>query len=198
MVSQWCDNGTITEYIKKNAGVNKLRLLVQVASGMAYLHSCQPAVIHGDLKGGNILVDRHGCAIISDFGLSKVMEGMVEQIGSSFFAGSTRWMAPELIQGLVEDDGGCPPVTTYSDVFAFGALCLEVATGLLPYPHRSNDHAVLVDILRGVRPCRGVLSNMMIKEEDTFWEMLYRCWDDSRKSRPTMQEILTFLKPLTI
>jgi hypothetical protein len=28
---------------------------------------------------------------------SKAMEGMVEQIGSSFFAGSTRWMAPELI-----------------------------------------------------------------------------------------------------
>lgn len=48
------------------------------------------------------------------------------KIGSSFFAGSTRWMAPELILALVEDDGGVPPITTYSDVYAFGSVCLEV------------------------------------------------------------------------
>ncbi|KAF8729977.1 hypothetical protein AX14_005878 [Amanita brunnescens Koide BX004] len=102
MVSQWCENGTIMEHISKHA-VNKLKLLAQVASGMAYLHSSQPVVVHGDLKGCNILIDEHGCAIISDFGLSKVMEGM-DKIGSSF-AGSMRWMAPELIFALVDDEG---------------------------------------------------------------------------------------------
>ncbi|KAM6499519.1 Protein kinase-like domain containing protein [Amanita muscaria] len=197
MVSQWCENGTITEYLANNVNANKMRLLVQVASGMAYLHSCQPAVIHGDLKGGNILIDEHGCAIISDFGLSKVMEGMVEQIGSSFFAGSTRWMAPELILPLVEDDGRSPTVTTYSDVFAFGGVCLEVVTGQPPYPHRSNDHAVLVDILRGVRPCRGAAREVYIKHEVAFWSMLEKCWDDLKKCRPSMQEMVVFLKTLT-
>jgi serine/threonine protein kinase len=59
-------------------------------------------------------------------------------IPTSFFAGSTRWMAPELILGLVEDDfggnddgtgrsgGTPPPITTYSDIYAFGAVGLEV------------------------------------------------------------------------
>jgi hypothetical protein len=51
-------------------------------------------------------------------------------IGSSFFAGSTRWMAPELVLALVEDDGRAPLITTYSDVYAFASVCLEVGDGL--------------------------------------------------------------------
>ena len=47
-------------------------------------------------------------------------------MGTSFFAGSTRWMAPELIFALVEDDGHIPPITTFSDVYAFASVCLEV------------------------------------------------------------------------
>jgi len=36
-------------------------------------------------------------------------------------------MAPELIIALVEDDSGQPPpITTYSDVYAFASVCLEV------------------------------------------------------------------------
>jgi serine/threonine protein kinase len=78
---------------------------------------------------GNILVDETGSAIITDFGLSKVLEEMSDSMsrGTSFFAGSTRWMAPELIFALVEDDGVVPPITTYSDVYAFASICLEVS-----------------------------------------------------------------------
>ncbi|KAF5347225.1 hypothetical protein D9758_011080 [Tetrapyrgos nigripes] len=170
MVSLWCENGTIGQFLKRNPDKNKLRLLVQVASGVAYLHHFKTAVVHGDLKGSNILIDAHEQAIITDFGLTKVMEDLnsdsqdgsgadeVKVHTTSFFAGSTRWMAPELIQVLVEDDGGkIPRVTTHSDVYAFASVCLEVATGQLPYPHRSNDHAVTVDILRGVGPSRGTV-----------------------------------------
>ena len=49
--------------------------------------------------------------------------------GTSVFAGSTRWMAPELILALVEDEGDegpGPKITTMSDVYAFGSICLEV------------------------------------------------------------------------
>jgi serine/threonine protein kinase len=86
------------------------------------------------LLQGNILIDDNGCAIISDFGLSKVMEEAITKSdnknGTSFFAGSTRWMAPELIQGLVDDDGCIPPITTHSDTYAFGCVCLEVCSSL--------------------------------------------------------------------
>ncbi|RDB21804.1 Serine/threonine-protein kinase STY8 [Hypsizygus marmoreus] len=199
MVSPWCEHGTICHYLKVNTNANRLNIIIQIASGVAYLHSATPVVVHGDLKGGNILVDDHGCPIITDFGLSKVIEEMSDSIniGSSFFAGSTRWMAPELILALVEDDGQLPPITTFSDVYAFASVCLEIATGQIPYPHRTNDHAVTVDILRGIKPSRGAHCHIQLKDEDAFWRLLDRCWNQACYLRPTMPELVLFLETLT-
>ncbi|CAA7264551.1 unnamed protein product [Cyclocybe aegerita] len=198
MVSQWCDNGTVSNYLKQCPDANRLKLLVQVASGITYLHTLN--IIHGDLKGGNILVDQSGNAIITDFGLSKVMEEMSDtmNMGTSFFAGSTRWMAPELINALVADEGVIPSITTFSDVYAFASVCLELASGSLPYPHRSNDHAVTVDILRGIRPSRTAICLLKLDKEgeDGFWDLLDQCWNLDPKLRPTMAHMFSFLEVL--
>ncbi|KAG7085642.1 hypothetical protein E1B28_003189 [Marasmius oreades] len=208
MVSLWCDNGTICQYIKKNSRVDKLKLLIQIASGISYLHHFVPPVVHGDLKAGNILIDTDGHAIITDFGLSKAMETMSDScqgpVSTSFFAGSTRWMAPELIQGLIEVEANTklPQVTTFSDVYAFGSVCLEVITGELPYPRRTNDYQVTVDILQGVKPSRGasaiscellgVKQQVTGEGEDSLFTFLDRCWDAVPFLRPKMEEVVGF------
>ncbi|KAE9409499.1 kinase-like protein [Gymnopus androsaceus JB14] len=185
MVSAWCDNGTISSYLKRKPRADRLKLVIQVASGVAYLHHFEPPVVHGDLKGGNILVDAHEQAVITDFGLSKVMEDLSNlsndegedtkgrSSSSSFCGGSTRWLAPELVLALVEDQDAeegmeagketagagtqrtSPRVTTASDVYAFASVCLEIVTGKLPHANRKNDYSVVVDILHGVSPSRG-------------------------------------------
>lgn len=198
MVSPWCDNGTISHYLKNHSQANRMSLIIQIASGIVYLHAFEPVIIHGDLKGGNILIDEHGRPIITDFGLSQVIEDMSDtiNIGSSFFAGSTRWMAPELVLALVEDDGRAPPITTFSDVYAFASVCLEIATGQLPYPHRTNDHAVTVDIMRGVKPSRGAQCLIQLKNEDAFWTTLDHCWSQACYLRPSMPELLQLLESM--
>ncbi|KAJ4487809.1 hypothetical protein J3R30DRAFT_3216307, partial [Lentinula aciculospora] len=129
---------------------------------------------------------------------------------SSFFAGSTRWMAPELVLTLVGDnDTGdahvegeiragaekrTPRVTTASDVYAFASVCLEIVTGNLPYPHRKNDYSVTVDIIRGVSPARGSdLPFAGETDEEAFHSILERCWDSESFLRPNMEEVLVRL-----
>ncbi|KAG6865015.1 hypothetical protein C0991_005657 [Blastosporella zonata] len=123
----------------------------------------------------NILIDENGCPIITDFGLSKVVEDLSDSItiASSFFAGSARWMAPELIRALIEDEAGS-----------------QVATGGLPFPHRSNDHAVTVDILRGIKPSRGTHCLIKFKDEGAFWNILDDCWNEAPYLRPTMKNLV--------
>ena len=79
-----------------------VRQLAQAGSGMAYLHRrsergklpCSQASYSKHCSQCNILIDKHGCAVIGDFGLSKVIEGS--------FAGS---VATELILALVDEGG---------------------------------------------------------------------------------------------
>ncbi|KAI6012235.1 kinase-like domain-containing protein [Pisolithus marmoratus] len=182
MVSPWCENGTIMHYLERDdVQPDRLALLLQVASGVSYLHNMKPVVVHGDLRGTNILISDAGTALITDFGLSTVIEELsltesglraARLTGSSGHRGSTRWMAPELFIALVEDE--VPRITTESDVYAFGCVCLEVATGQPPYAHRWNDPAVTVDIMRGVKPSMGAPATCEIvfteKQDEKFWE----------------------------
>ena len=133
--------------------------------------------------------------------------------GTSVFAGSTRWMAPELIMALMEDDADDaydapdssspalrpgPQITTMSDVYAFASVCLEVATDELPYPHRMNDHAVLMDIMRNVPPRRKVVPEckVQVARVEEFWRLLEMCWATLPEQRPGMPDVLRLLEQL--
>ncbi|KAI6108701.1 kinase-like domain-containing protein [Pisolithus croceorrhizus] len=197
MVSPWCKNGTIMHYLEReDVQPDRLALLLQIASGVSYLHNMRPVVVHGDLRGSNILISDAGTALITDFGLSTVIEELsltesglrTTRLRASGHRGSTRWMAPELFIALVDDE--VPQITTESDVYSFGCVCLEVATGKPPYAHRWNDPAVTVDIMRGVKPSRGAPTTYKAvfteKQEEKFWEILNQCWDPIPALRPSM------------
>ncbi|KZV93908.1 kinase-like protein, partial [Exidia glandulosa HHB12029] len=125
MVSPWYDSGDINAYVRRRAGdpdiLNvKLSLLVQVMRGLEYLHS--KLIVHGDIKGGNVLVSDDGVARLSDFGLSAVLyrQYSAGRMDVQTEGGTCRWMAPEL---FVEDR---PRQTVASDIWACGCLVIEV------------------------------------------------------------------------
>ncbi|KAG6908521.1 hypothetical protein DXG01_004373 [Tephrocybe rancida] len=99
MVSPWMPNGDIVNYLKDNPRAPRALLAVDVGNGLSYLH--ENGVIHGDLKGPNILVDNAGRARLADFGISTVTDADIVAWTSLSSSGSTggtvRWQAPELI-----------------------------------------------------------------------------------------------------
>ncbi|KAI6150061.1 kinase-like domain-containing protein [Pisolithus thermaeus] len=102
-------------------------LIRDIAEGLHYLHSHPKGpIIHGDLKGDNVLIDQNGRALLTDFGLSVHINSSFTMTVNSPCGGSLYWMAPELVE-----DKGAIPATTKSDVWSFGMTALVCQVALL-------------------------------------------------------------------
>ena len=96
--------------------------MLEVAQGMEYIHS--EGVVHGDLRGDNILLDADLHVKIADFGLARLLEGTVTRSGALHL----NFAAPELFGAFLDDASDDVPARTQkSDVYAFGCLYYEVS-----------------------------------------------------------------------
>jgi serine/threonine protein kinase len=100
---------------------DRIKIAVDVANAMSYLHSREPGILHRDLKSKNILLTPTLDAKLTDFGVSR------ERVDATMTAGvgTSLWMAPEVIMGGRYDEK--------ADVFSFGAVLSELDTLRLPY-----------------------------------------------------------------
>ncbi|KAJ7083620.1 kinase-like domain-containing protein [Mycena belliarum] len=177
MVSPWMSKGPI---VNAGAGPDKgiiPVLMYEIAVGLQYLHS--ENIIHGDLRGANILLDDQGHVRLADFGLTVFADGPRARTNRG---GSTRWMAPELL-----DPSSCGlevfQRTFASDVYSFACVCLELYTGNAPFPEFSEG-AVLLKVIRGERPeCPPMAPE---------WcnQFITKCWSHIPANRPGTGNII--------
>ncbi|KAJ7646740.1 hypothetical protein FB45DRAFT_180933 [Roridomyces roridus] len=173
MVSPWMEHGTVLSYIKENGPSKVDKLLFEIAQGLQYLHS--HAIVHGDLRGANILVSEDWSACLSDFGLSSFSDATTS-MHTSTRAGSIYWMAPELIAPA---RFGCKfSRTQASDVYAFACVCVELYTGRPPFSDAAEASALFA-VVNGERPARP--SGM----PDTLWRLVSECWSENPRTRPS-------------
>ncbi|KAK7000664.1 kinase-like domain-containing protein, partial [Favolaschia claudopus] len=190
MVSPWMKHGTILNFLADRGRTDIHRLTLEIAQGLHYLHSMN--IVHGDLKGVNILVtdDAHAC--LSDFGLATTIQDGDPQITStamvsgSNHAGSLRWTAPEL---LVPEQFGCEKYvkSRASDVYAFAFVCIELETGKVPFADVTEIQAMF-NTIRGIRP--GQPETMA----ETMYELVTEAWAQDFCDRPDMGRIICSLE----
>ncbi|KAF9443485.1 kinase-like protein, partial [Macrolepiota fuliginosa MF-IS2] len=72
LVSPWMDNSNLNTYLMRNPAVPRIPLIHDIISGLEYLHSNH--VVHGNLKGVNVLVNASQRACLADFGLSTIRD----------------------------------------------------------------------------------------------------------------------------
>ncbi|CAE6508022.1 unnamed protein product [Rhizoctonia solani] len=97
MVSPWMSNGCVTEYVTIYPDCNRVALCIQLTRAIAYLH--EHNVVHGDIKGPNVLVSESGTVKITDFGVSIMDHKEVEFSATATSRGTQRWQAPEILLG---------------------------------------------------------------------------------------------------
>ncbi|KAF9645531.1 kinase-like protein, partial [Thelephora ganbajun] len=193
MVSEWMANGNINEFVKTNRDTNRFELLKDVARGLMYLHKQE--MVHGDLKGANILVDQNGHARLTDFGLLTIVSDPTNFTPSSSVVacGTIRWMSPELLLPDQFDLRDSRP-TKESDCYALGMVIYEVLSGQAPFiPFK--EAIVMRKITEGEHPERPQGTKGALFTDD-LWEMLNRCWATQIEMRPDIEAVEAVLEHL--
>jgi len=178
---EYCSGGSLAAQLRTYGPVNEelLRKYTQhVVSGLVYLHSRSPPVVHRDLKCANLLLTHSGDVKIADFGCSKWVQPGESMLENSV-AGSIFWMAPELFRGRGK-------LTTSSDIWSLGCCVLEMATGCAPWADRRFDN-----ILQACHVIANTeeLPTIPIELSTKAAGIIRSCLKRNPLDRPTAQEL---------
>ncbi|KAH6776634.1 hypothetical protein C2S52_014195 [Perilla frutescens var. hirtella] len=151
LVYEYMANGSLENWLHQNSDesrtlttIQRLNIAIDIASAVEYLHcGTDSTVIHGDLKPSNILLDHDMVAHVGDFGLSKIISSISQNLdGSSSVAikGTVGYIAPEYGMHVM--------VSTEGDAYSYGILLLEMFTNTRPTSHDAFEgHANLQDFV---------------------------------------------------
>ncbi|KAG9127453.1 hypothetical protein FRC07_013636 [Ceratobasidium sp. 392] len=185
IVSLWMENGHLRRYVAKYPHVDRLKLCTQIADGLEYLHSIE--IVHGDLKGSNVLISDDGDPVLIDFGSSIQSNATLQFTNNGTSQGMTmRWTAPELF-----NDCG---VNKATDVYALG---METFTGKEPFNLVKSDPAIMNTVLSKKIPDRPQEIPDNIMWSDMLWRLLVNCWAYEPLTRPTAPEVHSHVAEVT-
>ncbi|KAE9386447.1 kinase-like protein [Gymnopus androsaceus JB14] len=135
LISPYMRNGSLPEYLKRlewdgsmvsgasmvsevcgdSSEPDLLRFMVQISRAMEYMHSA--LVVHGDIKGANVLLDNDLRCVLADLGIVKIISQISYK--NAKHAHGLRWQSPDLMAKH-------SLLTKENNVYAFGVTCVEI------------------------------------------------------------------------
>ncbi|CAL2040888.1 unnamed protein product [Caenorhabditis brenneri] len=213
LVYQFMTNGSLEDRLLCRKGtppitwIQRKEISIGAARGLLFLHSfAKTPIIHGDVKTANILLDKHMEPKLGDFGLCR--DGQVEVEATekcplivSHIKGTLAYLAPEFITSKI--------LTTKLDVYSYGIVLLEIASGQRAYSDTRETRG-LVEYCQVNKELAGH-RNLKVREllidrrapplaneaEELFLETVIEVGlagaHNDRKIRPSMAQIVEWL-----
>lgn len=176
----------------------RVKVALEAAKGLAFLHSAEIKVIYRDFKASNVLLDFSYNAKLSDFGLAKDGPTGDKSHVSTRIMGTHGYAAPEYL--------ATGHLTTKSDVYSFGVVLLELLSGrrAIDKNRPQGEH----NLVEWAKPCllnkRKVFSIMDNRldgqypgiEAQKLASLSLQCLSNSSKLRPNMNQVVSSLDQL--
>lgn len=176
----------------------RLKIAIDAARGLAFLHAAERKIIYRDFKGSNILLDTNYNAKISDFGMAKDGPQTGESHVTTRVMGTFGYAAPEYVN--------TGHLYVKSDVYGFGVVLLELLCGQKALDvTRSEGKQNLVEWVRPMLLDRKKLVKVMdpqiegqysSKALSVVGNLALTCLTSDPKSRPSMDHVVEKLEEI--
>ena len=208
LVMEYCEGETLAQRLRaRDLGAGEfVAIATQIAAGLAAAH--EKGVVHRDIKSANIIIEPNGLVKILDFGLAKQLprESAAGREALSFvsttgqFFGTLHYLAPEQARGVAADER--------SDLFAFGVVLYQMATGNLPFD--ADAPLLVLEKIRGAEPAPfkpkdpalapaagRIISRLLQKNPDHRYQTAQDVLSDLEKlDAPTIRATSSFTRTL--
>ncbi|OYT16671.1 MAG: hypothetical protein B7C24_06660 [Bacteroidetes bacterium 4572_77] len=141
LIMQYMSSGSALKLIENIDEQRLGKFIYQVSSGLAYLHSNEPAIVHQDIKPDNVLISSKDDFLLTDFGIStRVRRTLTKSVGNVGYSGTIAYVPPERYMRN-------PKPQPAGDIFAFGVMLFEMMTGYLPWNEQGGLGFVSTQII---------------------------------------------------
>ncbi|XP_051115278.1 LEAF RUST 10 DISEASE-RESISTANCE LOCUS RECEPTOR-LIKE PROTEIN KINASE-like 1.3 [Andrographis paniculata] len=204
LVYEYIPNGTVADHLHGKRGEVgllswpiRLNIAIETSDALAYLHRSD--IIHRDVKTTNILLDKNFHVKVADFGLSRLFPNNVTHV-STAPQGTPGYVDPEYYQ--------CYQVTEKSDVYSFGVVLVELISSLQAVDTNRQRRDINLsnmavskilnrELHELVDPNIGFETSGVLKRTVTLVaELAFRCLQQDKDMRPSMEEVLQTLKAI--
>jgi serine/threonine protein kinase len=211
IVMEFVDGSTVRQLAERAEldALSAVEIGIQVGDALSRAHAA--GIVHRDIKSDNIMVTRDGHPKVLDFGLAKLLDvggpddtqaTLAETVAvtqAGMVLGTVAYMSPEQARGL--------PVDHRSDVFSFGVVLYEMASGKLPFQGQSaldTMHAIAfndtqpLSTLRAGLPysLQSVVDRCLQKEPENRYAKMDDAVSDLKRVRREIESGVTTSAPI--